>query len=65
MTEERLQYRYSLWTAHAAGEMRHPQVAILELASDADGFHPAPIGDCWLFTAREIKDLPTYVELVK
>jgi hypothetical protein len=57
-------YRYSLWAASEAGENRHPQLVILELAPDAHDFHPAPIGDCWLFTAKYINWLPSYVELL-
>lgn len=57
-------YRYYIPAADTAGETRHPQKVIRELAPDAHDFQPAPIGDCWLFEASEIQNLPAYIERV-
>lgn len=57
---ERL-YRYDCIGSSQAGEHRHPQVVIRELAPDANCMEGVPIGDCWLFCARPIAKLPNYV----
>lgn len=61
----RFQYRYSLQGAYEAGERRHPQVVILEIADNPADFEPAPIGDCWLFTSEMIMPLPSYIDPVE
>lgn len=57
-------YRYDMNRATNAGETRHPQLVIRELAPSAFDFEPVTIGDCWLFTSSplELEKLPAYVE---
>lgn len=60
------QYRYDVIGAYEAGEKRHPQIAIRELYPTVIEFHPAPIGDCWLFTAgiSSFDEPPAYIEVI-
>lgn len=60
----KIRYRYSLPAASDAGEQRHPQIVIREIAPDAFDFEPAPIGDCWLFTSDVISPLPSFIDFV-
>lgn len=60
-----MRYRIYVQGAYEAGKTEHPQKVILELAPDAHDFEPAPIGDCWLFTAARIDPLPPYVEVAE
>ena len=52
-------------SAYDAGFTDHPQREILRIAPDASYFVAAPIGDCWFFTAEEIKNLPAYIDEVE
>lgn len=56
-----MKYRYCMNSATDAGETRHPQIVIRELAPDATELEPVPIADCWLFVANEIKNCPGFV----
>ena len=55
-------YRFDMFGAMMAGETRHPQIVIRELAPRASDFEPVTISDCWLFSAPPIDDLPPFIE---
>jgi hypothetical protein len=61
---EQLRYRYDMIGAAKAGRNEHPQLVIQEYAPDAYYFQPEPIGDCWLFIANRIANLPNFIEEV-
>lgn len=54
-------YRYYMPQACEAGETRHPQLVILELAPDAADLEPLCMADAWDFTAQEIEDPPAFI----
>lgn len=54
-------YRYELYSADDAGERRHPETVIREVAPDAFDLMPVSIADCWMFRAKEIVNLPPFI----
>jgi hypothetical protein len=64
MADQRL-YRFEMWSAFDAGEKRHPERVIREVAPDATNLMPVTIADCWMFRAKEIKNPPPFIVEVK
>lgn len=55
-------YRFDVLGAFDAGEDRHPQIVIMEIAPGATNLVPESIADCWTFEAPRIASPPPYVE---
>jgi hypothetical protein len=56
-----VKYRYSCQSANEAGEHRHPQKVILEIAPGAHNFEPESVADCWFFESVASFDLPAFI----
>lgn len=54
-------YRYDILTALEAGVREHPQDVIKRYAPDAHEWQPAPLAECWLFSAAPIENPPDFI----
>lgn len=61
-----MNYRYDLIGASLLGVEEHPQTQMRKLGYKIIKSEPFTISDCWVFrVSNEIKDIPTYLTLVR